>query len=59
MEQTLGIALALSPLHGLLVGEKGGALSEEDRKGTQAEILHGIGEILAGATVGKLAHDLA
>ena len=59
MEQGLSIASALGLLHGLLVGEEGGALSEEDRKGSQANVLHGIGEILAGATVGKPAHDLA
>ncbi len=59
MEQTLGIASALGLLHGLLVGQEGGALGEEDRKGRQAKVLHGILGILAGAEVGKASHDLA
>ena len=59
MEQALGIALALGLLHGFLVRQEGGALGEEDREGAQANVFHGIGDIVAGAAVGKAAHDLA
>ncbi len=58
MEQALGIALALGLLHGLLVGQEGGALGEEDRKGAQADIFHGIREIVAGARVGQSTQHL-
>jgi hypothetical protein len=59
MEQALGIALALSLLHGFLVGEKGRTLGEEHRKGRQPNVRHRIFGIVAGAAIGKGAHGLA
>ena len=59
VEQALGIALALGLLHGFLVRQEGGALGEEDGKGAQANVFHGIGDIVAGAAVGKTAHQPA
>ena len=59
MEQALGVALALGLLHGLLVGQEGWALCEEDREGAQTDVLHRIGGVIAGAAVWKPAQDLA
>ena len=59
MEQALGIALTLGLLQGLLMGQKGGTLGEEDRKGAQAHVLHGIFEVVARAPVGKSAQNPA
>ena len=59
MEQALGIALALGLLHGLLVSQEGGTLGKEDRKGTQANVLHRVRGVITRASVVKLAQDLA
>ena len=59
MEQALGIALTLGLLQGLLMGQEGGTLGEENRKGTQADVLHGILEVAARAPVGKAAQNPA
>ena len=55
VEQALGVALPLGLLHGLLVGQEGGTLGEEDREGAQANVFHGIGCVVARAPVGKAA----
>src|SRR5258708_16326721 len=39
MKQALSIALTLGLLHGLLMGQEGGTLGEENRKGAQANVL--------------------
>src|SRR5436190_3671764 len=58
MEQVLCIALSLGLLHGFLVGQEGGTLGKENRKGPQAKVFHRIRCIVAGATVGEAVHDL-
>ena len=49
LKEARGIVLGLGPLHSLLIGQKGGALSKEHREGIQSKILHGIGLVLTGA----------
>ena len=58
MEKRPGIALAFGFLHGLLMREEGGALSEEHREGTQPDLFHGILRIGARATIRKRRHQL-
>ena len=59
VKQALGIAQSLGLLHRLLARQEGGALGKEDRKGAQANVLHGILGIVAGAAVGQPAQDPA
>src|SRR2546422_5580062 len=58
MEQSLGITLSLGLLHGFLVSQEGGALGEENRKGTQANVFHRVRNIVAGAAIGEAVQDL-
>ena len=59
MKQALGVALSLGLLHGFLMGQEGGTLSKEDRKGAQADVFHRVRGIVAGTAVGQPAQDLA
>ena len=51
LKEAGGVVLSLRLLHGLLMGQKGGALGEEHREGAQTKILHVIGEVLARTAV--------
>src|ERR1035437_1098613 len=59
LKEALGIAAALGFLQSLLRAQEGGGLSEKDREGAQADVLHRIMGIVAGVRVGQAAQGLA
>ena len=58
LEEALSVASALVLFHGLLVGQEGRALGEEDRKGAQGDILHRVLDVASGAPIRKVREAL-
>lgn len=58
-KEALGVALSLGLLHRFLRGEEGRRWREENGERAQADVLHGVWEVVAGAPIGPGAGDLA
>src|ERR1035438_1721378 len=59
LKEAFGIAAAFVFFQRLLRAQEGGGLSEKDREGTQANVLHRILGVLAGTLVGQVAQRSA
>ena len=59
LKEAWGVARSLGLLHRFLIGEEGRRLGKKDREGAQAEVLHGVVGVVAGAPIGPGGEDLA